>query len=244
MKIAYFDCFSGISGDMTVGALIDLGFSPDILKDELRKVPIEGYEIYVVKEKRMEIAGTRFNVNINSKDLPFRSFSEIRKLFESSSLSSAIKEKCLEIFHSLATVEGRVHMLDPEEVHFHEVGAIDSIVDIVGVVIGIESLGIEEIHASAVPLGSGFVETRHGPLPIPAPATIALLDGIPTFGTGIKAELVTPTGAAIVRALAKSYGPPPLMKIISVGYGVGRKNLTERPNLLRIILGEKENFEN
>jgi len=193
----------------------------------------------VAKEKRIEVAGTRFKVKLKQNDVISRNFSKIKKLIEYSSLSSTVKEKSIEIFQNLAEVEGRIHMKPLEKVHFHEVGAVDSIVDIVGVVIGIDYLGIQRIYSSPLHLGTGFVKTRHGFIPIPAPATIALLEGVPTVGTDIKAELVTPTGAAIITALAEGYGPSPAMEILSVGYGVGTRNLSERPNLLRIVLGNK-----
>ena len=244
MKIAFFDCFSGVSGDMVLGALIDLGLSQDFLREELNKISIEGYEIHVAKEKRMEVAGTRFKVELKKHDHHSRNFAEIKHLIESSGLSPSVKEKSIDIFQKLAEVEGRIHVKPPEQVHFHEVGAIDSIVDIVGGCIGIDFLGIQRAFSSPLPLGSGFVETRHGPLPLPAPATIALLKGVPTVGTDIRAELVTPTGAAIMVALAEGYGPSPAMEILSVGYGVGARNLSERPNLLRIIVGNMKISEN
>jgi uncharacterized protein (TIGR00299 family) protein len=239
MKIAYFDCFSGISGDMTLGALLDLGFSVDILREELHKIPVEGYEINVTKEKRMEIAGTRFEVTLKDHERHSRTFSEIKILIESSNLSSAVKERSIAIFQKLAEVEGGIHLNPPDQVHFHEVGAIDSIIDIVGVCIGIDYLEIQEIYSSPLPLGSGFVQTRHGCYPVPAPATIALLEGLPTIGTDIRAELVTPTGAAIIAVLAQNCGPSPAMINLSVGYGVGGNDLADRPNLLRIIVGKK-----
>jgi uncharacterized protein (TIGR00299 family) protein len=175
---------------------------------------------------------------------PHRRFSDIKNLIRAGNLSPSVKEKSIAIFETIAVEEGKIHGCSPEEVHFHEVGAVDSIVDIVGSVLGMEFLGIGTACASSLPLGSGFVETAHGRIPLPAPATVALLKGIPVHDSGLKEELVTPTGAALVKSLARSFGCLPAMVIEKVGYGVGSRNLTDRPNLLRILIGQEQGAAN
>jgi pyridinium-3,5-bisthiocarboxylic acid mononucleotide nickel chelatase len=238
MRIAYLDCFSGISGDMMIGALIDAGFPIEELKETLKSLPIEGYTIDVTKEERNYLFGTRFKVNVSRNPHPHRRFSEIKDLIRAGNISASVREKSIAIFESIAVEEGKIHGCPAEEVHFHEVGAVDSIVDIVGSVLGMEYLGILRACASSLPLSSGFVDTSHGRIPLPAPATAALLKGIPVHDSGLKEELVTPTGAALVKGLADSFGSLPAMVIEKVGYGVGSRNLADRPNLLRILIGQ------
>jgi hypothetical protein len=238
VRIAYLDCFSGISGDMMIGALIDAGFPIEELKKTLNSLPIEGYTIDVTREERNYLFGTRFKVNVSRNPHPHRRFSEIKDLIRAGNISASVREKSIAIFESIAVEEGKIHGCPAEEVHFHEVGAVDSIVDIVGSVLGMEYLGILRACASSLPLSSGFVDTSHGRIPLPAPATAALLKGIPVHDSGLKEELVTPTGAALVKGLAHSFGSLPAMVIEKVGYGVGSRNLADRPNLLRILIGQ------
>lgn len=236
MKIAYFDCFSGISGDMVLGALIDLGAPLDLLLFELKKLSLEGYTIEAAPEKRGAIGGTRVKIDIGGHQ-PHRSFSDIRSLIEKSGLSAGLKEKSLAVFERLAEAEGRVHHIPASRVHFHEVGALDSILDIVGSVIALDLLKIEKIYGSRLPIGGGLVQTEHGTIPVPAPATVELLSGVPVYDNGIERELVTPTGAAILTTLAESFGPLPEMELLSTGYGVGTHPASNPPNLLRVLLG-------
>jgi uncharacterized protein (TIGR00299 family) protein len=240
MKIAYLDCFSGISGDMFLGALLDAGLPREELNRCLKELPFEDYRIEVKREERNNISGTRFIVIFEEKEHPHRNLKSIREIIEHGNLSDSVRETCLEIFEAIATVEGKAHNIPTEEVHFHEVGAVDSIIDIVGSVHGIECLGIKKLFASPLPLGSGFTKTAHGRIPIPAPATLALLKGVPVFDAGVPHEMVTPTGAALARCLAASFGPMPPMVVEGVGYGVGTRELEDRPNLLRIVVGDEE----
>ncbi|MFH2011293.1 MAG: nickel pincer cofactor biosynthesis protein LarC [Pseudomonadota bacterium] len=240
MKIAYLDCFSGISGDMILGAMVDLGLSKTKLEDELGKLSLSGYEITCSNEARMQINGTRVKVILKEKEYHHRSFSDIKRLITESTLDKETKELSIGVFQRLAEAEAKIHKKDIDDIHFHEVGAVDSIVDVVGAAVGIKHFGIEGVYASRIPLGSGFVTCQHGTLPLPAPATIELLKGIPVYESGIKGELVTPTGAAIITTLTDNFGRMPSMIIRNIGYGVGDKEFQEVPNLLRIILGEEE----
>jgi len=244
MKIAYLDCFSGISGDMMIGALIDAGFPIEELSRALQSLPLEGYHLEATREERNHLFGTRFQVKVSRNPQPHRKFSEIKTLIRAGNLSPSVRDKSIAIFESIAVEEGKIHGCPAEEVHFHEVGAVDSIVDIVGSVLGMEYLGIATACASSLPLGSGFVETAHGRIPLPAPATVALLKGIPVHDSGLKVELVTPTGAALAKGLVHSFGSLPPMVIETVGYGVGSRNLTDRPNLLRILIGQEQGGAN
>ncbi len=240
MKIAYLDCFSGISGDMFLGALLDAGLPFEELRQHLQTIPLDGYHLEIKKEARNQIFGTRFIVRLERKEQAPRNLDTIREIIQQAKLSSTVKDKSVEIFEQIASVEGKVHNRPPEEVHFHEVGAVDSIIDIVGTLYGIEFLEIGSLFVSPIPLGSGFAETAHGRIPIPAPATIELLKGIPVFDSGTQYEMVTPTGAALVKGLAGSFGPMPPMVVQNVGYGAGKRSLRERPNLLRILIGDQQ----
>ena len=234
--IAYFDCFSGISGDMTLGALIDLGVPAEWLQKKLTELPLEGFDLDVRKVHRNGIAANRVEV-VCREDAVERSYADIVALLEKASMSDSARASSLKIFRRLAEAEAGIHGCDVAEVHFHEVGATDAIVDIVGAVLGLEHLGVTETMASRLSVGTGFVDCRHGRLPVPAPATLALLGEVPVVGTGIEAELVTPTGAAIITGMAREFGPQPAMRIHRVGYGAGRRELEPGPNLLRIVLG-------
>jgi len=236
MKIAYFDCFSGISGDMILGALIDLGLDLEYLKQELSKLNLLGYEIDFTKVQKNKITGIKVNIKIKAKHKE-RHLSDINKLIDDSELDPEVKQKSKAIFLKLGQAEAKVHDENIENIHFHEIGAIDSILDIVGCVIGLRELKIQEIFCSNIPLGKGFINTSHGKLPVPAPATSELLSGFPVYSSEIEGELVTPTGAAIVTSLAKKFGEMPLMKVDKVGYGSGKSDF-EHPNMLRVFLGD------
>ena len=233
---AYFDCFSGISGDMTLGALIDLGVPPGWLQAELTRLPLTGFQLAVTTVVRSGISANLVNVEIHDSKKS-RDFKEIKSLLETGPLSETVKSNSLNIFEKLARAEAGIHGCSPEEVHFHELGGIDAIVDIVGTALCLEKLGINKITASKLPMGSGFADCQHGKLPIPAPATIEILKDVPVYGTEITNELVTPTGAAIIASLAESFGPLPAMNVKKTGYGAGHRELQDRPNLLRIITG-------
>jgi uncharacterized protein (TIGR00299 family) protein len=239
MTLAYFDCFSGISGDMTLGALVDAGVSLDALRAELSKLGLPGYEITSEKVKRSAIAATKVHVIIERKDREPRYLSDILAVIDSSTLSPPVKEKSSRIFKRLADAEAKVHGTTPDKIHFHEIGAVDAIVDIVGAVIGIELLGVSRIAASAINVGSGTVQTSHGLLPVPAPATAELLTGIPWYQSSTPFELATPTGAAVISTLGTSFGLLPPMKVGRIAYGAGDKDVPDRPNVLRLMLGEQ-----
>lgn len=234
--LAYFDCFSGISGDMTLGALVDLGLPVNWLVDQLRRLPLDDFEVTAASTHRSGIHAQCVTVEAFD-DQASRNYSQIRALIESSPFTDAVKSTSLRIFQKLAEAEARIHNCSIEAVHFHEVGGIDAIVDIVGTALGLEHLAIDKLIASPIPLGSGFVRCSHGKLPVPVPATLGILKGVPVYGTGTPHELVTPTGAAIVSALAQGFDAMPDMVITKVGYGAGQRELADRPNLLRIILG-------
>lgn len=236
MKIAYFDCFSGISGDMTLGALLDLGVPEPFLLDELKKLPVSGYSFEISRERRGAISGVR--VVIKVADQPSRTYRDIRDLIGGSVLSERVRTKSLAVFERIAQAESRVHQVPVDEVHFHEVGAVDSILDVVGSVIGLEYLETGKVFSSRIPLGQGVMHTHHGTIPIPAPAAVLLLKGVPVYDSGVERELVTPTGAGILTTLAESFGNVPEMTLTAIGYGAGRDRASNPPNLLRIMTGE------
>ncbi|MCP4269894.1 MAG: nickel pincer cofactor biosynthesis protein LarC [Candidatus Brocadiaceae bacterium] len=243
MKIAYFDCFSGASGDMILGALIDAGFDIEKLQEELNKLGINDYELGLRTVQRSEITGTKFDVSIkdnkaNDEHHARRTLKDISKIIKESSLSESVKKASIKIFENLARAEAKIHNTLPEEVHFHEVGAIDSIVDIVGVVIAIHDLKIENVYFSPIKTGTGFVKCHHGQFPIPAPATIELLKGFHVIGTNIQCELTTPTGAAILTSLGVNVETCPEIKLLEIGYGAGSNEIPQIPNLLRVMIGE------
>jgi uncharacterized protein (TIGR00299 family) protein len=238
MTIVYFDCFSGIAGDMILGALIDLGVDVPFLKNELKKLHLTGYDITVQSVECNHIAATDVTVVV-TKDQRHRSLSDIIDLLKRSTLAPEVKKHSQNIFYNLGKAEAKIHRIDIEKVHFHEVGAVDSIVDIVGSVIGITKLGIDKVYCSPLPLGHGFVSCDHGILPLPAPATVEMLKGIPVYSVDRNQELVTPTGAAIIATLTQKFGEMPPMKISRIGYGSG-KIPSDYPNVLRVFLGELE----
>lgn len=288
MKTLYLDCFAGISGDMTVGAFIDLGLELTVLERELHKLHLPGYRLEAVRVEKRGLAATQFKVILTDAehehlaDAEFeethahhehthdhdehahhdhdhdhehhhdepephmhphahvhRALSDILTLIAGSDLSEQVKATASRIFTRLGQAEAKVHGIPVEEVHFHEVGGVDAIVDIVSSAIGLEQLGVQHVIASPLHLGGGFVKMAHGLYPIPAPATAQLIQGVPVYSTEAKGELVTPTGAAIVTALASSFGPLPVMSISGVGYGAGSRD-RDFPNVLRAMLGEME----
>ena len=234
MKIVYFDAFSGISGDMVIGALLDLGLSLDLLKTEFSKLPLDGYTLHQSERIQHGIRAIKFDVSVGAQQHE-RSFRSIADMLEVSPLSETVRTTALKIFTRLAEAEAHVHNTSVTDVHFHEVGAVDSILDIVGTAIGFEALGIEAVYTSPLPMGSGFVSSRHGTLPVPGPATAELVKGMPVRFEDGQSELVTPTGAAILAVMAQP--GPPLFSITQVGYGAGARTLSDRPNVLRVCLG-------
>jgi uncharacterized protein (TIGR00299 family) protein len=239
MRIAYGDLIGGISGDMFVAALLDLGFPLPTFKSELKKILSLKYRLEVGTKRLHAIRATRFRVRTGSRE-PERTWRQIRRLIDGSSLEPEVKEWGLKIFARLAEAEGKVHGVAPDKVHFHEVGATDSIVDIVSAAIAVHHLKIDSFHFSRIPLGRGVTRSRHGLLPLPGPGTLEVLKGLPVEWTRLDAETVTPTGAAIVAALGASFGDQPRMTIEKIGYGAGQKEFPGRPNLLRLILGVDE----
>ncbi|CQR47406.1 hypothetical protein BN1058_01718 [Paraliobacillus sp. PM-2] len=272
MKILYLDCFSGISGDMTIGALLDAGGDFEHLVAELKKLHIEGeYQLNIQKVVKNGIASTKFDVLLeeNTVDLHHhthetdlethtdhqhthehihshshghahhhRAYSDIVKLIKESDLSDKVKNVSLQMFEIIGKAEGKIHGKPLEEVHFHEVGAVDSIIDIVGTAILVEQLAVDVVKSSPVPTGSGHIHIDHGIYPVPAPATLEVLRNIPIAQSNRNAELTTPTGAAIVAVLASDYCTLPSMKVEQIGYGAGTKTFPNHPNVLRIVIGE------
>ena len=242
LRAAYFDCYSGISGDMILGAMVDLGVDIKEIRNALKKINLKGYKLHSKKIQRNGLASTQITVKIENKkhqhSPPNRSFSDIRKLIDQSKLSLVVKNNSIEIFKRIAKVEAEIHNTTIQKIHFHEIGSIDSIVDIVGGVWAIESLNLDIIKSSPLNVGEGFVNCTHGRLPVPAPATLKLLKGIPVFSNGIKKELTTPTGAAMIGFYAESFESIPTMTIKNEGYGAGSHVIPSIPNLLRVFVGD------
>jgi uncharacterized protein (TIGR00299 family) protein len=234
--LAYFDCFSGISGDMTLGALIDLGVPVDWLQNELSRLPLSGYQLSAAPVMRNGIRASGVRVEIQEGGHS-RNYKKIKLLLEDCLFSDTVKLQSLTIFEKLARAEAAIHGCAIQDVHFHEVGGVDAIVDIVGTALCLEKLGITEVMSSPIPVGHGFVDCQHGILPVPSPATVEILKGVPVCGTEVNCELVTPTGAAIITSLAQNFGRMPSMQVRKTGYGAGQRELADRPNLLRIITG-------
>jgi len=260
LKIAYFDPFSGASGDMILGALVDAGLPLAALRRELAKLALAGYSLSARKTERRHIGGTKVNVRLTEDEEEHeheqehehgrkrtehhhRHLPDILKIIGRSGLPKADKEKAGAVFQRLAEAEARVHRCSPEEIHFHEVGAVDAIVDIVGAVVGLRLLGIERVVCGPLPTGTGTVECAHGRLPVPAPATAQLIKGFPSIATDIEGELTTPTGAALLTTLADSFGPRPPMTVSAIGYGAGSADREALPNLLRVFIGEEASEE-
>ena len=238
MKICYLDAFSGISGDMTVGALVDAGAPPDALIDALRSLDT-GARFEIEKTSRGGVAASKFHVHMDAAPARHRHLSQILKMIDSAGITDRAKAAAASVFRRLGDAEAAVHGVPVEKVHFHEVGAVDSIADIAGACVALDLLGVEEIHSSAINVGSGTVKTEHGVLPVPAPATARLLAGIPIYSRGPEVELTTPTGAALAVTLASGFGPLPPMKISAIGHGAGDRNFESQPNVLRVLLGER-----
>lgn len=239
MKIAYFDAFSGISGDMTIGAFIDAGIDFEEFKNEIQKLNLKNFDVKIKKITRHGINATKFDVVIKEDREAHRNLSEIFEIIDKSNLSDFVKKTSQKIFTTLAQAEAKIHNVAIDDVHFHEVGAVDSIVDIVGTAICIEKFGIEKIFVSKIPLGSGgFVQAQHGKMPVPSPATVEILKNFPVILTDVSFELTTPTGSAIVATLAEYGLEKETIKISAIGYGAGQFEIPDRPNLLRIIIGE------
>ncbi len=237
MKLAYFDCFSGISGDMTLGALVDAGCPADLLRTELQALKVSGWELSTEKVWKNGMSATYVRVKTEDQQ-KHRSLSTILEILKSSPLAAPVRERASAIFQKLGEAEAHVHDAPIEKVHFHEVGAVDAIVDIVGACIGFHALGIERFACSPLNVGGGTAKMAHGVLPVPAPATARLLQNAPTFSNGVQRELVTPTGAAIVATLCDSFGPQPPMTVSAIGYGAGTADLEGQPNVVRIMIGE------
>ena len=237
MKLAYFDCFSGISGDMTLGALVDAGVSLNHIRQELQGLQVPGWEMSSEKVWKNGMAATY--VRVKTEDTSkHRSLGEILEILEKSRLAAPLRDRAAGIFRKLGEAEASVHDVPLEKIHFHEVGAVDAIVDIVGACVGFAALGIEKFACSPLNVGGGTAKMAHGVLPVPAPATAKLLLGKPTYSTGVQKELVTPTGAAIVATLCDTFGPQPPMTASAIGYGAGTADLEGQPNVLRIMTGE------
>jgi uncharacterized protein (TIGR00299 family) protein len=238
MKMAYIDCFSGISGDMTLGAFVDLGVPISYLVENLSGMPLTGFSISAGKVKRHGISATDILV-IADEGSSSRNYAAIRELITKSHLSERVKQISLSAFEKIAVAEAGIHDCPLEDVHFHELGGIDAIVDIVGTALGVDYLGLQEIIGARVPLGRGFVSTQHGILPVPAPATLSILKHIPVYGSEVSQELVTPTGAAILASLCSRFQDFPEMVVARIGYGAGKRDLETLPNLLRIVIGHE-----
>jgi len=241
LRILYLDCFSGVSGDMLLGALVDLGVDIARLRERLAALPLRGYSISAHRTSRQGISGVKVDVKVTSRQTE-RGWREIRSLIEKAEFEAPVQESALRTFRRLIEVEARIHRVNVNQVHLHEVGAVDAIVDIVGSVIALRELLGEggRLHVSPLHLGRGMVTMEHGTFPIPAPATAALLKGVPVLSGPVEGELVTPTGAAIVTTMAEAFGPMPPMTLLGVGYGAGSRRYDDHPNLLRAILGESQ----
>lgn len=239
MKTLYFDCFAGASGDMILGAMVGAGVDPQQLKDQIALLGVHGYEIYFETVDRSGISATHARVKTQHEHA-HRHLSDILKIIYDSRLSDSIKHRAAEIFSRLGEAESKVHDVPIEKIHFHEVGALDSIIDVVGAAICFELLGIETFVASPLHVGSGTVEMDHGRFPVPPPAVAELLKGVPFYSTDVTGELLTPTGAAIIKTVCHAYGPLPGMKLTSTGYGAGTRDYEKFPNVLRVMIGETE----
>jgi len=238
MKIISYDCFSGISGDMNLGAMIDLGVDPEYLTGELGKLNLPGWELIISKDQRHGITGTKVTVRQTRHEHEHRHLSDIEKIIDNSSLDIKTRELSKKIFMKIAVAEASVHAVSIDRIHFHEVGAVDSIIDIVGAAICYIALNIEGVHVSTVELGGGFVNCDHGKLPVPAPATAEIMSGIPSKKDGVDFEATTPTGAAILATLGTIFSPGLPIKIEKTAYGIGHKENPSVPNILRVFLGE------
>ena len=238
MKLAYFDCFAGAAGDMIVAALLDAGADFDRLRGHLEGLGLPGCRVRAERATRRGIAGTRFVVEADEPDPPHRTLADILAILQRADLPGRAAQQAAAVFTRLARAEAKVHGTTVDHVHFHEVGAADSLIDIVGACAALELAGVQAVSCSPLPLGRGTVQCAHGTIPLPAPATVELLRGFPVVQTGIEQELTTPTAAALLTVLAGSFGPPPPMALSAVGYGAGSRDEGPLPNLLRVMIGE------
>ncbi|MBR9987636.1 MAG: nickel pincer cofactor biosynthesis protein LarC [Desulfosarcina sp.] len=238
MMHAHFDCFSGISGDMVLGAFVDMGVSTQWLTEMIRGLSIGDVEIVARDVKKHGIGAKKITVLENDAS-PARNYRDIINIIQDARLGDRVKNTAVDIFSRIADAEARVHRCEKDDVHFHEVGAVDSIVDVVGAALCLDHLNIDTVSASPLPLGRGLVDCAHGKLPVPAPATLEIVKGIPVYGGTADGELVTPTGAGIIASLAEKFGPIPDMQIDRIGYGSGSRECRDLPNLLRVFVGKK-----
>lgn len=241
MKLGYFDCPTGISGDMILGALVDCGVPIALLNESLAGVPIEGYQISEKRVNKHGLSAIQVEVQVND-NVKERRLSEILSIVEDSHISEQVKEKALGVFKRIGAVESNIHGVDAESIHLHELGGVDTVIDVIGAFVGMEILELNAIYASALPLATGTITTAHGTLPLPAPATLELLQGVPVRGSEVQRELVTPTGAAILTAMVKEFGTIPPMRLLKTGYGAGKMDLPV-PNVLRLLVGEVKDFD-
>ena len=237
MKIAYFDCIAGASGDMILGALLDAGLPEMTLREGLAALHLDDFDLQPRRVSKNGFSATKVEVLV-ADDVPARHLPEIEAIVDESDLALAIKDQARDIFRRLGEVEAGIHGTTLDQVHLHELGGVDTIVDVVGALVGLDALSIERVYASPLPMGRGFVQGAHGAIPLPAPATLALLEGVPVTGSDLEVELVTPTGAALLSALAFSFGPMPSMTLTAIGYGAGGRDLPI-PNVLRLVVGDQ-----
>ncbi len=238
MRGLYLDCFSGISGDMFLGALVDLGVEPAYLRARLRRLKIGGYTLSARRVARNGLSGTKVDVEVESAPKPERSLRDIARIVERSRLSPEVRRRAMAAFTTLVEAEARVHRVPREKIRLHEIGATDAIVDVVGTMIGLEKLGWPRVVCSPLHVGRGMTTMEHGTFPVPPPATVEILKGRPVYATHVEGELVTPTGAALAASLAADFGPLPPMRVRKVGYGAGSKQFDHHPNLLRVLYGD------
>ncbi len=239
MNVAYFDCFNGAGGDMIVASLIDAGADADRLGEAFRALGVGGYSLSIEKISKQGLAATRFHVRLEDpKNQPHRHLADIVRIVEGSKLPQSVRQNVVRIFERLAKAEAVVHGTTVQKVHFHEVGAVDAIMDVVGAVLALELLHVDRVFCSPIPTGSGTIMSEHGMLPVPAPATAELLMGVPIAGSTEPGELVTPTAAAILTTMACQFGPLPAMRLSAIGYGAGAREGQTRPNLLRVLVGD------
>jgi len=238
MKHAHFDCVSGIAGDMTLAALVSAGWPEAELQALPARLGLDGVAIEVARVRRGPFAATHVNVRVPGKQ-PHRHLHHIDAILDRADLPARVRDRAKGVFRRLAEAEAEVHGSSVEKVHFHEVGAVDAIVDVTGALLGLDALGVTSVSASALPLGGGWVDSEHGRIPVPAPATALLLRGAPVYGGPVEAELITPTGAALLMSLAPAWGAPPAFSLESVGTGAGTREFPDHPNILRLLLGSR-----
>jgi uncharacterized protein (TIGR00299 family) protein len=239
MRVAYFDCFNGAGGDMIVASLLDAGADAAALREGLAGLGLSGYTLAIERINKQGLAATRFHVALDATThQPHRHLKHIVEIIDAANLPHRVRDRAKRIFTRLAEAEARIHGATIEKVHFHEVGAVDAIVDVVGAVFALELLGVERVACSPIPVGSGAITCAHGVMPVPAPATAELLKGVPIAACDETGELTTPTAAAVLTTLATEFGPMPAMKTASIGYGAGTRDGQKRPNVLRVLIGD------